>query len=107
VPLDPVTPENRQIVERDLGPQFVYPDTTIWKYAGAHGYVGNGTIICGQLKTIDSARHNRGWQRFFALVRSGKVAQWGFEVDYGFDSLHAIRNMLNEVCPLPPGAKPR
>lgn len=97
-----VTQQDRDLVESELGPQFVYPDTTVWQYLGSRPFVGDGKIICGRVNTMNAARQWRGFQRFFALLRGGKLVQSGFEVDRNHDSLQAVITMLNQVCPANP-----
>ncbi len=96
-----VSDDLRDIVEHDIGARFIYPETTRWHYISARPYVGSGTAICGTANGQTAARLYGGEQRFFAIIRDGRVKQSGFAGDRGHDILGSTAKLLNTLCPAP------
>ncbi len=70
---EPPTVQQQDTVEDYLVPNFVLPQTSIWRFADVKPYVGGQTLICGKVNFQSAMRRYQGFHRFYAVLTNGRV----------------------------------
>jgi hypothetical protein len=69
----PVPVDVQDKVEADVSKFLSLPETAEWQFAFIAPYPGGGDVVCGSVDFQSLERKYIGKQRFFSLVRDGKV----------------------------------
>jgi len=65
--------ETQDLVEAELSPQLVLPQTALWQFDFRAPYGPGGEVVCGRVNYQSAMRKYLGPQRFYAIIKGGVV----------------------------------
>jgi len=69
VPLD-----IRDLVEAEIAPHLVLPETAKWDFEFMAPYITGGKVVCGRVDYQSAMRRYVGPKRFYAIIKHGAVS---------------------------------
>ncbi len=94
----PVSQPVRDLVEAEIGKDFVLPQTTQWRFDYTLPYAGgSGDVVCGSVNYQSAQRKYVGWHVFYAIVDRNTV-KLNQVVDPSFDTTGQIAARFRLLC---------
>ena len=70
---EPPTVQQQDLIEDHFIPNFVLPQTSIWRFSDVRPYIDGQTLICGKVNFQSAMRRYVGFQRFFAAIDHDQI----------------------------------
>jgi hypothetical protein len=63
----------QDLIEAEISPQLVLPQTALWQFDFKAPYSEGGELVCGRVNYQSAMRKYLGPQRFYAIIKNGAV----------------------------------
>ena len=94
---EPPTMQQQDTIEDYLVPNFVLPQTSIWRFADVKPYIGGQTLVCGKVNFQSAMRRYQGFHRFYAVLDQGRVTLAQIE-NHDEDTSGRLTEKLDLIC---------
>ncbi len=77
-PTGPTSAEEATIKQRDaiedyMAPNFVLPESSIWRFSAIKPYIGGKKLVCGEVNFQSAMRQYVGFHRFYVTLDDNRV----------------------------------
>ncbi len=70
---EPPSIRQQDAIEDYLSPNFVLPQTSVWRFADVKPYIGGQVLVCGKVNFQSAMQRYLGFHRFYAALDHDRV----------------------------------